>query len=100
MESNDKQDILEAISLLAQHVQTVADDVQAIKGEVRTMRSVMVTKSYLDEKMADLRGDLVALARKSNTKLAVLVEELVIKGVIRREVADKILALEPFPTLS
>ncbi|MDQ7814331.1 MAG: hypothetical protein RDU25_00795 [Patescibacteria group bacterium] len=111
MGSNDKQEILEAISLLAQHIQTVADDVHILKGDVqtmkgdiltmkgdiRTMKSSMVTKSYLDDKLADLRGDLVALARKSNTKFAVLVEELVLKGTIKREVADKILALEPFP---
>ena len=56
----------------------------------------MVTKSYLDDKLAGLHGDLIALARKSNTKLSVLVERLVDKGSLKRDAADQILALEPF----
>ncbi len=36
----------------------------------------MVTKDYLDEKLADLRGDLTILIRKEDTKLKTLVEVL------------------------
>lgn len=57
----------------------------------------MVTKDYLDRKIGDLRGELVALSRKVKTKLSVVVEQLVISGTLKRQVADKILALEPFP---
>lgn len=106
METSDKQEILEAISLLAEQVQGIADDVGTLKSDVGTLKSdmakvkaTMVTKSYLDEKLSDLRGDLVALARKSNTKLSVVIEELVMSGTLKREIADRILALEPFPVV-
>ena len=61
------------------------------------MEAVMVTKEYLDDKLANLRGDLVVLARKSDRKLSELVEELVHEGSLSRDAAHKIMALEPFP---
>jgi len=36
--------------------------------EVVKIRATMVTKSYLDDKMADLRGDTVAIQRKEDEK--------------------------------
>lgn len=56
----------------------------------------MVTKDYLDDKIADLRGDLVVLSRKSNKKLETVIEELVANHSLKRSVADRILAMEPF----
>jgi uncharacterized coiled-coil protein SlyX len=61
------------------------------------MGAVMVTKEYLDDKLANLRGDLVVIARKSDRKLSELVEELVHEGSLSRDAARKIMALEPFP---
>lgn len=57
----------------------------------------MVTKDYLDDKLADLKGELTLLARKANTKLSVFIETLVANKTLKRAIADKILALEPFP---
>ena len=67
-----------------------------LDSEVTKIGAVMVTKNYLDDKLADLRGDLIALARKTNRKLSTLVEELVKKGSLSAQVAKKILAMEPF----
>lgn len=36
----------------------------------------MVTKDYLDDKLADLKGDLVVLMRKEDAKLQALVDVL------------------------
>jgi len=94
--------------LLAEKLQELSEDVDALRSEsksdsnalksdIKIIRATMVTKSYLDDKIADLRGELVLLARKSNTKLGALVERLVLQGTLKRELADKILALEPFP---
>jgi hypothetical protein len=110
MEDQSKQEILEAISLLAESLQDLSDDMQGLsirvttlsnetKAEFRSIKATMVTKSYLDDKIADLRGELVLLARKSNTKFGALVEQLVLQGTLKRELADKILALEPFPVV-
>jgi len=114
MEDESKHEILEAISLLADNVQSISDRldglstkvdgltgrVDNITSRVSRIEATMVTKSYLDDKLADLRGDLIVLARKQNTKLNILIESLVSEGVLPRKVADKILALEPFPELA
>lgn len=59
--------------------------------------AMMVTKEYLDDKLADLRADLVVLARKGDRKLSELVDELVHQGSLSKDAAHKIMALEPFP---
>lgn len=57
----------------------------------------MVTKSYLDEKLFDLKGDLITLTRKEDAKLIKLVDILESKNVISHDDAGKVLAMEPFP---
>ena len=56
----------------------------------------MVTKSYLDEKMSDLRGDLVVLMRKGDVKFKALVGVLHGKKVISQTDVKKIYSMEPF----
>ena len=60
------------------------------------IEAVMVTKDYLDEKMADLRGDLVVLMRKEDTKVGKLVEVLKRRKVITEAEEKEILSMEPF----
>ncbi|MFH1620754.1 MAG: hypothetical protein ABIB04_01575 [Patescibacteria group bacterium] len=121
MEENAKQEILDAISLLAEQMQGLANEfhdnkkkteagftavkseigsmrfeIGGMKSEISSMKSEIVTKSYLDDKLADLRGDLVALTKKSNVKLSVLVESLVKDGSLKQNTAKLILAMEPF----
>ncbi|MEN9558192.1 MAG: hypothetical protein RL141_561 [Candidatus Parcubacteria bacterium] len=71
-------------------------EMAGIKQELVAMRSVMVTKDYLDDKMADLRGDLVTLVRKEDRKLAAVVEELVKRSIFDEPTARRIFELEPF----
>ncbi len=59
----------------------------------------MVTKSYLDDKLADLKGDLTVLMRKEDTKLKALVEILAEKKVLNEEDKKRIFTMEPFPQL-
>jgi len=102
--------LVEAVGLLAEQMQEVRTDVGDLKtdvgslktdvGDLKTdvgyLKSQMVTKSYLDDKLANLRGDLIALCRKSNTKLSELVGRLVSEGSLKQSAADVILAMEPF----
>ena len=46
------------------------------------IETTMVTKDYLDEKLADLRGDVVILLRKEDRKLEALIGKLNEKAVI------------------
>ena len=110
-----QQDILAALNAFATHVDDRFNQVDRRFGEVdkrfsgidskfksidqqfTEIRATMVTKDYLDNKIADLRGDLVLLARKGNTKLSPLVERLVEEKRLDPKVAHQILLMEPFP---
>lgn len=90
----------EAIQLFATNVDSrfneVHFDLKDLK--VRTVRieSTMVTKDYLDEKMADFRGDLTVLVRKEDNKVKALVEVLVEKKVLSQNDQKRIYSMEPF----
>ena len=74
-------------------------EMKEMRFDITKMGSTMVTKDYLDDKMADLRGDLVVLTRKEDTKLRALVDILKEKSVLNIEEAKKILGMEPFAQL-
>src|SRR3989339_789473 len=67
-----------------------------VDGRLDKVESTMVTKEYLDEKLSDLRGDLVVLTRKEDNKLKKLVEILNDKNILTAEDKTKIFQMEPF----
>lgn len=86
-----KNETLEAIQFLATHMDErfsemdrkmderfaqVDQRFDKLEGRVGHIESVMVTKEYLDDKLADLRGGSVVSARKENRKLDALVDIL------------------------
>ena len=71
-------------------------EVGELKSEVSGIKATMVTKDYLDDKLADLRGDLVVLTRKEDNKLKTLVGVLHGKRVISDSDVKKIYSMEPF----
>ncbi|MDD5032408.1 MAG: hypothetical protein PHR36_05240 [Patescibacteria group bacterium] len=73
--------------------------VDGFEGRVGKIEATMVTKDYLDEKMADLRGDLVVLMRKEDTKVSKLIEILKRRKVITEIEEKEILSMEPFAKL-
>ncbi len=86
----------EMIQNLASHTDAQFKDIRgdmATKGDLQRF----ITKDYLDDKLADLRSDLVIMARKGNKKLEAFVEELVSEKRLPRAAARRILMLEPFP---
>ena len=76
-----------------QHFEKIDNDLKAIK-------STMVTKGYLDEKLSDLRGDLSVLIRKEDTKVKELVNILVKKKVLNEKDQEKLFKMEPFAQTS
>lgn len=73
---------------------------EGVNSRLDRIESQMVTKEYLDDKLADLRGDLVILTRKEDAKLIELVKILGNKQVLAEDEVKKILEMEPFPKLS
>ena len=105
-----KNEILEAVNEFSSKVDERFDKVDerfdnlegeigSIKGEIGSIKATMVTKDYLDEKMADLRGDLVVLMRKEDTKVGKLIEILKRRKVITEIEEKEILSMEPFAKL-
>ena len=70
-----------------------------IDGRLKKVEATMVTKDYLDEKLADLRGDLVVLTRKEDTKLKKLIEKLRARNVLDDRDVQDIVRMEPFAVL-
>jgi len=70
-----------------------------IEKRLTKVEATMVTKDYLDDKLADLKGDLTVLMRKEDTKLKALIEILKARKVITPEDQEKIMAMEPFPDI-
>ncbi len=99
MESQEptNSEILEAINSFANKTE---QRFQNIESDLSTVKSTMVTKDYLDDKLTDLRGDLVVMLRKEDTKLKTLMDILKNKKLISEEEIKTVNALEPFPQLS
>ncbi|MDD4900633.1 MAG: hypothetical protein PHS62_00770 [Patescibacteria group bacterium] len=71
-----------------------------LEGRMEKIEATMVTKDYLDEKLADLRGDLVVLTRKEDNKVCKLIAVLKRRKVISEAEEKEILSMEPFAKMS
>lgn len=69
------------------------------EGRLSRIESLMVTKDYLDDKLSDLKGDLVIIMRKEDAKLQALIDVLQKRNLISGEEARLILSMQPFPKL-
>lgn len=64
------------VSTLKSDVGTLKSDVGTLKSDVGHLKSQMVTKEYLDDKLADLWGDVIVLFRKDDRRFLELVSTL------------------------
>jgi len=97
------QAVLEIVNFIKDNAASQAG-VDALTARVSGIENRMVTKEYfkeyLDDKLADLRGDLVVLTRKEDFKVRALVEVMAQKQLLSKDEANKILSMEPFPQLA
>jgi len=115
-EQNNKtqiEEVLEIVSFIKDHAASHEDvnrletrmdsleiRMESLETRVDSLGAKVVTKDYLDDKLADLRGDLVVLMRKEDVKVRTLVEIMLGKQLLSKEEANKVLAMEPFPQLA
>ena len=76
------------------------DRLDKVENDLKIVKSTMVTKDYLDEKLGDLRGDLSVLIRKEDNKVKELVNILVKKKVLNENDQEKLFKMEPFAQTS
>lgn len=84
---------------LEESMKDVRSEIKDVRSDTASLRSQMVTKDYLDDKIADLRGDLVVLTRKEDAKLHLLVEKPCERKVLDEQDKQDIFKMEPFPQL-
>ncbi|MFH0794292.1 MAG: hypothetical protein V2A74_09710 [bacterium] len=77
----------------------VEKDVSSLKTDVGYLKSNMVTKDHLDEKLTELKGEIILIIRKEDLKLTSLVELLRKNEAVTTDGQRQILSMEPFPQL-
>ena len=75
----------------------VTKDIKEVKDRLTNVESSMVTKTYLDEKLAKLSGNLVTLVRKEDKKVNILIDTLHGKSVLDDHDVKQIQEIEVFP---
>ncbi|MFH1252825.1 MAG: hypothetical protein V1664_00620 [Candidatus Uhrbacteria bacterium] len=68
-----------------------------VEKRMSEMETRLVTKSYLDEKISALRGDIMETVRKEDNKLGTLANKLADHKILPVKEIHEILAMEPFP---
>lgn len=72
-----------------------------LKADLRRIEALMVTKSYLDEKLFILKGDLIEKLRKTNEKLDFVVALLRARSILSDDDLKRIRSeFQIFPSLS
>jgi hypothetical protein len=89
----------ERFSHVESDISGIKGEIAGMKGEISGMRSQMVTKDYLDEKIAQVRGDLVVTIRKEDAKVDALASTLHAKNLLSGPELAAINAQGPFPRL-
>ena len=95
--------ILETVNFIKDNAVT-HDDLDGLEtrlsDRIDSLTTRMVTKEYLDDKLADVRGDFGSLVRKEDAKLRAVVGALEQEKLISKDKVSKISAMEPFPQLA
>lgn len=67
-----------------------------IEKDTSVIKATMVTKSYLDDKLADLEGGLIAKLRKEDQKVDRLIEIMRVKSLLTHEDVKHLRELQVF----
>jgi len=73
------------------------EEIKGIKGEIVGIKAVMVTKDYLDEKMANLESKLLVNDRKLEHKTDVLINALGERRALKESDLDHLEQARVFP---
>lgn len=98
------REILEAINAFSTDIDKrfwgIDERFDKVDERLNKIESTMVTKNYLDDKLADLRGDLVVLVRKEDFKVKKLIDILKKRDLLNDTEFNEIMSMEPFPQLA
>ena len=91
----------EELKEVKEELKEVKEELKEVKEEfnVELRKSEQRTMDFITDKIDDLKGDLVVLTRKEDTKVLKLVEILKNKAVLSEADAKVIMSMEPFAKL-
>lgn len=89
-----ENDVLEAIGVFAEQVDR---RFEGIEGRLTRVEATMVTKSYLDDKLADQKGAIVLMMRKEDQKVNHLVDVMARKRLLSNSETKEVLSFKLFP---
>ena len=75
-------------------------EIAGIKEEITGIKAVMVTKSYLDDKMADLEGSVITRQKKEDKRFNLLVEFLQKKQILGETEIKMLRDFQIFPEMN
>ena len=75
----------------------IDERLDSMETRLTVIEATMVTKDYLDRKLAELRGDLITVIRKEDDKLCFLTETLATKDMLTPQEKHAVIVMEPFP---
>ena len=96
-QNNDHEELM---SFLGDHMVTRGEfkvEIDRLDGKINQTKLDLL--DAMDEKLGDLKGDLVVLMRKEDRKLSMLVEVLREKELLSEQDVQRVLSMEPFPRL-
>ena len=85
---------------LTGQIDGLTGQIDGLKQEVTGMKAVMVTKSYLDEKLFTLKGDLIGYDRKLERKTDAVVDALVERRALTASDLERLEASRVFPRIT
>lgn len=102
MSNNNEVTTGEIMEFLQEHMVTKEELKEDLKGfatkeDLRKMQEEIL--DGVDEKLFNLRGDLVMITRGEDRKIAGLIGLLQNKSIISKKEAQALLMMEPFPQL-
>ena len=92
-------DVLDAVNKFANNVEQRFNGVESDIKDMKRTLTTLVTRDYLDEKLGDLRGDMVVLMRKEDSKLRQLVNILHEKNLLDDQDVKRLVTMDPFVQL-
>jgi hypothetical protein len=98
-EKNKKLSIVDDekfMEFLTDNFGEIKNRLEDVESDVGILKTTMVTKSYLDEKIADLRGDFVVNIKKEDEKVEKIVDKLENKKIFYPKDVEEIKSINIF----
>lgn len=102
--SSDIQDVITAVQEFSTNVdqrftrlESEVGVLKTLKTDVTAMRATMVTKAYLDDKLADEGVRYGGMIRETNEKIHAFVDATAAEGSLSERAASKVRSMRPFP---